>query len=254
MQLAFGILVLATWSGRQGTMVPELLNELIREHYAATYRYLYWLSGRAADAEDLTQETFLRAQKCLHQLREPASAGSWLLRIARNTFLKRRQLRSRSERSLESTAEPVAEAIDSWCDPERLRRVLAEMPAEYRDAVLLFYFDELKYREISDQLDVPIGTVMSRISRGKAWLKSRLQTLDAQPTSVAVSDSIARAAASQPLSNGVTDDVRLANGVSVNGVAAGGVAGKSASSGNATTNVVLTDALPVVRRAAPVAT
>ncbi len=150
--------------------------ELIDEHYSSIYRFAYRLSGSEADALDLTQSAFLTAQEKLHQLRIPAHARSWLCTIVRNAFLK--QIRSRSSEnvlSLENTSEPKTEDLrNANIDEEELQNALAGLPVEYREPVVLYYFNELSYREIAAQLEVPLGTVMSRLSRGKDYLRRRL--------------------------------------------------------------------------------
>ncbi|MFQ5730577.1 MAG: RNA polymerase sigma factor [Planctomycetaceae bacterium] len=153
------------------------LTELVESHYAMLYRYAYRLTGSAADAEDLTQHTFLTAQTKLDQLRDPESARSWLFTIARNGYLK--SLRSRPSAallSLESVAEPEDEggAGELEIDGERLQRVLNEMPEDFRTPIILFYFDEFSYKEIAGQMELPLGTVMSRLARGRAYLRRRL--------------------------------------------------------------------------------
>lgn len=154
------------------------LAALVTEHSEMLYRYAYRLSGSAADAEDLTQQAFLAAHRHLDQLREPARAKSWLCAILRNVYLK--QLRSQGGvqvNSLEDVAEPAAEMpLDAPIDDEQLQAALQELPEEYRSPVVLFYFGELSYKEIAEQLEVPIGTVMSRLARGKLLLKKRLAT------------------------------------------------------------------------------
>lgn len=152
------------------------LAALVTEHSETLYRYAYRLSGSAADAEDLTQQTFLAAHRHLEQLREPGRAKSWLYAILRNVYLK--QLRSQGGvqvNSLQDVAEPAAGvALEAPIDDEQLQAALLELPAEYRSPVVLFYFSELSYKEIAEQLEVPIGTVMSRLARAKSLLKKRL--------------------------------------------------------------------------------
>jgi RNA polymerase sigma-70 factor, ECF subfamily len=152
------------------------LSELVERHYALLYRYAYRLSGSAADAEDLTQQTFLTAQTSLNQLRDPANAKAWLCTILRNTYLK--TLRGRNGAatvSLEKVPEPADDVpAELFVDPQELQQILDELPEEFRTPLILFYFEEFSYKEIAGQLDVPIGTVMSRLARAKAHLRKRL--------------------------------------------------------------------------------
>ena len=151
---------------------------LVDQHYEMLYRFAYRLSGSAAEAEDLTQETFCTVQAKIGQLRDPASARGWLCKILRNHYLQgRRQPQGVLIESLENlAAEP--EQIDDCpaeIDAERLQGALAEMPEPFRVVVILFYFEEFSYRQIAVQLGVPIGTVMSRLARAKAYLRTRLR-------------------------------------------------------------------------------
>lgn len=153
------------------------IEDLVQQHYQMLYRYAYRLSGSPDDAEDLTQQTFLQAQRRLSQLRSPASARAWLCTILRNCF--RKQFRRQRPLSLESLESLPAEAAAAAAHPEqideeRLQQALGELPEEFRTPVVLFYFGEFSYREIAEQMTVPIGTVMSRLARAKAHLRARL--------------------------------------------------------------------------------
>lgn len=155
-------------------MTGPTMEELIRQHHVLLYRYAYRLSGSAADAEDLTQQTYLIAHENLHQLREAGAAKSWLCSILRRAFLRLRRRRLPTV-PLDGDAEPWHEVPPLSVDEEALQRALAEMPEEYRSAVILFYFQDLTYKEIAEILEIPMGTVMSRLSRGKGLLKASLE-------------------------------------------------------------------------------
>lgn len=155
--------------------------ELIDEHYGFVFGFLFRLSGSRSDAEDLTQQTFLSAHANLAQLRQPQKARGWLCTIGRNAFLKLVSKRRTQAVDLDSVPE-VAEHTDpdSEVDGERLQNLLDEMPEEFRTAVVLFYYEGCSYREIAERMEVPIGTVMSRLARGKTWLRRRLGTVRGQ--------------------------------------------------------------------------
>lgn len=152
------------------------VNQLVEQHYVLIYRYLYRLSGSAEDAEDLTQQTFLTAQTKLHQLRDSSRTRGWLCTIARNAYLKsRRSGGGTAVVSLDDVGDPAdAPPTESVIDKEELQNTLNELPEEFRTPLILFYFDEFTYKEIADQLEVPIGTVMSRLARAKSYLRRRL--------------------------------------------------------------------------------
>lgn len=153
-----------------------LLTRLVEQHYAPLYRYAYRLCGSSAEAEDLTQQTFLAAAVKWDQLREADRAKSWLFAILRNQYLK--GIRRESAfvwDSLDDMADSGSEeAVDSDVDSEQLQRALDELPEEFRSPLILFYFEEFSYLEIAEQLGIALGTVMSRLSRGRAYLRRRL--------------------------------------------------------------------------------
>jgi RNA polymerase sigma-70 factor (ECF subfamily) len=162
------------------------VQRLVEEHYGALYRYAYRLSGSAADAEDLTQEAFCQAQLKLHQLRDPARAKAWLFSILRNAYLHRvRAGKHEHAVSLdwvgdlpERLPEPLPEV-----EPEKLQQALNELPEVFRTPVILYYFEDFSYRDIAEQMELPMGTVMSRLARAKAHLRARL--LQGRPEAVA---------------------------------------------------------------------
>jgi RNA polymerase sigma-70 factor (ECF subfamily) len=149
---------------------------LVNEHYEGLYRYAYRLSGRATDAEDLVQETFCKAQEKLNQLREPDRARAWLFSILRNGYLHRLRAGQHPRMlTLEETADfPEPGENVPEVEPEKLQQALNELPEVFRTPVIMFYFEDFTYRDIADQMDVPLGTVMSRLARAKAYLRNRL--------------------------------------------------------------------------------
>jgi RNA polymerase sigma-70 factor (ECF subfamily) len=161
--------------GKPGS--PATVQRLVEEHYASLYRFAYRLTGSSADADDLTQETYCKAQGCLSQLRDPDKARGWLFSILRNAYLHR--VRADQNQGcvpldlVGDVAEPLPAALPA-IDPEQLQQALNELPEVYRTPIILFYFEEFGYREIAEQMDLPIGTVMSRLARAKAHLRARL--------------------------------------------------------------------------------
>lgn len=152
------------------------LTDMVEQHYALLYRYGYRLSGSASDAEDLTQQTFLTAHSKLDQLRDPLHAKGWLCAILRNHYLKSvRNNGAKTFITLETLPEP-SEPVppDALVDPQELQAAINDMPEEFRTPIILFYFEEFSYQEIAEQMGVPIGTIMSRLARGKAHLRGRL--------------------------------------------------------------------------------
>jgi RNA polymerase sigma-70 factor (ECF subfamily) len=151
--------------------------QLVAEYYRAVYRYAYRLSSSVPDAEDLTQQVFLVAQQKLGQLRNVESAQSWLFAILRNCFLKacqRRRPIPAANLQLNMETVPAEIPPDTEIDRERLQEALNQLPAPFRVVLVMFYFEECSYRQIAEGLDLPIGTVMSRLARAKRHLRSRL--------------------------------------------------------------------------------
>jgi RNA polymerase sigma-70 factor, ECF subfamily len=157
----------------------QMMQQLVDEYYVALYRYAFRLSGCAADADDLTQEAFCTAQTKLGQLRSPECVKPWLFRILRNAFLQRlragRQEKCVSLDGLVDVPERL-QAPESFpdIDPEQLQVALSELPELFRTPIILYYFEEFTYRDIAEQMELPIGTVMSRLARAKSYLRCRL--------------------------------------------------------------------------------
>ena len=160
------------------------IQSLVDEHLAAVYRYAYRLTGTVQDAEDLTQQVFLLAQQRLEQLREADRARGWLFAILRNSFLKT------VERAVPAAASNLGLNLDNVAaaseevatiDSHELQAAINELPAEFRVALVMFYFEECSYREIAEKLELPIGTVMSRLARAKRQLRASLWEMEAEP-------------------------------------------------------------------------
>ncbi|MBP2476472.1 RNA polymerase sigma-70 factor (ECF subfamily) [Crossiella equi] len=154
----------------------------MREHADRVYRLAYRLTGNAYDADDLTQETFIRVFRSLASYK-PGTFEGWLHRITTNLFLDmaRRKTKVRMEGLPEDTDRladdgPTPEEIydDLHLSPE-LQAALDELPPEFRAAVVLCDVEGLSYEEIGATLGVKLGTVRSRIHRGRQALKAALE-------------------------------------------------------------------------------
>lgn len=156
-------------------------DELVREHADRVYRLAYRLSGNPYDAEDLTQETFIRVFRSLNSY-QPGTFEGWLHRITTNLFLDMVRRRSRihmealpedAERVPGSRPSPEQEYADSRLDPD-LQAALDSLAPEYRAAVVLCDIEGLSYEEIGVTLGVKLGTVRSRIHRGRQAIRDYL--------------------------------------------------------------------------------
>jgi RNA polymerase sigma-70 factor (ECF subfamily) len=159
----------------------------------AVYRFALRLTaGNRAEADDLTQETFLRAYRHWDTYQRGTSARSWLFTICRNAYLRRRERQSRRPETLETDLDYAVEAIGAAeiyrdiavADPERhffdsfvddeIIRAIESLPDEFREAVVLSDVEGLNYAEIAEVLGVPMGTVKSRLYRGRRQLERKL--------------------------------------------------------------------------------
>ncbi len=151
---------------------------LVKLYYGDLYRFGLSLTANEADAADLTQETFYIWANKGHQLQKPASVKSWLFTTLHREFLKtcRRRNRFPSEsidecaRGLPNVPADCAERADS----QTLLRILGEIDEDFRAPLVLYYMEDLSYKEIAAVLALPLGTVQSRIARAKIQLLHRL--------------------------------------------------------------------------------
>jgi len=151
----------------------------VSPHLKSAYNLAKWLTRSHEDAEDVVQEAFLRAFSAFESLRNE-DAKPWLLTIVRNTsmtWLKRNRNAGATVGLEESLADPVERSPDPEerllisCDRDQVRQALEQLPSEFREAVVLREMEGLSYKEISAAIGVPLGTVMSRLSRGRDWLR-----------------------------------------------------------------------------------
>jgi RNA polymerase sigma factor (sigma-70 family) len=162
--------------------VPPTWDEVVREHADRVYRLAFRLSGNRADAEDLTQETFVRVFKSLAEY-TPGTFEGWLHRITTNLFLDmvRRRQRIRFDALPEDAGDRLASRApgpeqtydEMHLDPE-IQQALDELPADFRVAVVLCDLEQLSYEEIAATLNIKVGTVRSRIHRGRVLLRQAL--------------------------------------------------------------------------------
>jgi len=165
-----------------GDWTPPSWEQIVEEHSARVYRLAYRLTGNVHDAEDLTQDVFIRVFRSLHTYR-PGTFEGWLHRITTNVFLDRMRRKQRirfDALSDESAARlPSREAgpeqtyTDTHFDDD-VQRALDSLAPEFRAAVVLCDIEGLSYEEIAATLDIKLGTVRSRIHRGRAQLREAL--------------------------------------------------------------------------------
>ena len=156
------------------------------EYLDALYSYAFVLSRNRTEAEDLVQETCLRALRAMERLRPDSNVKSWLFTILRNIWLN--QLRQRknvpdvvdldsdeygADRAVDSSKDPYA-AYVSDLEREQVQHAIEQLPLEFREIILLREYEELSYEEIAAMLQCPVGTVMSRLARARSKLRDLL--------------------------------------------------------------------------------
>ena len=159
----------------------QRFDEQILPHLTALYRAALRLVGTVPDAEDLVQETCLRAFRALDQLREPAAAKVWVFTVLRSVFLHRAERRAAD---LVVSVENLDAAIGNlqWHDRSGLQQVVLEevreailgLPLVYREPIVLAHIGGFSYQEMAEILEVPVGTVMSRLFRARGLLRRTL--------------------------------------------------------------------------------
>ena len=163
-----------------GSGIPTW-EDVARDHGRFLYTVAYRLTGNSDDAQDLVQEVLLKVRRGLETYR-PGSLEGWLSRITTNTFLDEARRRRRRQADLlpdepdrvlpPAPGADVALAAEAL--PDDIQHALAQLPDEYRAAVVMCDVVGLSYSEIGDALGVPVGTVRSRIHRGRALLRKAL--------------------------------------------------------------------------------
>lgn len=160
-------------------MPGDVFTQLVDAYYTPLFRFALSLTKSSSDAGDLTQQTFFIWAKQGHALREAGKAKSWLFTTLYREFLRGRRRADRVS-SIEDLgpveADPPAPEVDlvTGMDAGLVVEALQEVDETYRAPLTLFYMQDLSYKEIADLLEVPIGTVMSRLSRGKTQLRAAL--------------------------------------------------------------------------------
>jgi len=157
---------------------PADFERVVDAHHAELHRFARSLAGNDDEAGDLTQETFLRYAEKGGQLRDPARVKSWLFTTLHREFTGRRRRAARFPHDDLETAEAelpaVCAGVVDALDARTVLAALDEVEETFRAPLALFYLEDYSYAEIAEILGIPAGTVMSRLSRGKARLKRLL--------------------------------------------------------------------------------
>jgi RNA polymerase sigma-70 factor, ECF subfamily len=173
---------MASWEPSPTQDTPPGFEELAVPLFDSLYHFAHWLAQNRHDAEDLVQESYLKALRNYGQFEPGTNFRAWIFRILKNTFLgSRSTLEWRMTLEMEpeedwpaAVSSPEAQVISRF-EVERVLDAIAQLPAAYRDVLLLSDLEGAPYREIADTLSIPQGTVMSRLSRARRMLRKSLR-------------------------------------------------------------------------------
>ena len=148
-------------------------------HLPALFRLAMWLVRDRTEAEDLVQETFTQALQSFHRFQRDTNCRAWLVRVMYHTNSNRRRANARF-RLVSDTDERIAETVafdpptPQGLTDDDVLRALRSLPTQFQEVVLLSDIEDMTYKEVAETLDVPIGTVMSRLHRGRKLMRSEL--------------------------------------------------------------------------------
>ncbi len=158
----------------------------VTENMDALYGYAMMLTRNRSEAEDLVQETCVRAIRAIRYLRADSNVKSWMLTILRNTWLNQLRKQRTTPNLIELDADEITTNVVvepskgphalyvSKLESEQVREAIQQLPMDFREVILLREYEELSYQEIAHVLDCPVGTVMSRLARARAKLRALL--------------------------------------------------------------------------------
>jgi RNA polymerase sigma-70 factor, ECF subfamily len=158
--------------------------ELAMPLFSRLYNFAHWLTQDRAEAEDLLQETYMKALKGFSSFQQGTNFRAWIYKILRNTYLTSRTgLKAAATVSLDSDDDKPAEPATgetpetlllARVDRQAIENALEELPLRFREILLLCDVEEMSYKEIADTMSIPIGTVMSRLSRARKAMRELL--------------------------------------------------------------------------------
>ena len=157
----------------------ESFETLAMPMFASLYNFAHWLTHNREEAEDLVQETYLKALKGFVSFQQGTNFRAWIYRILRNTFLTSRSGLSvkmtvpldREEDAIGLPADTPEAVLLARADEQMLQSALESLPVQFREVILLCDIEEMSYQEIAEIVGIPIGTVMSRLSRARKSMR-----------------------------------------------------------------------------------
>ena len=167
-----------------GWVLMDKFEETAIPYIGTLYKMAYHLAGNKEDAEDPVQEVYLKARKSFHTLRDHAKCKSWLCSILYRRFIDERR-RSRHFVELGDVPDPNSKYYRDWPDrftSEDISKALAKLDPKQKTLLVAHFISGLRYQEIADSMEIPIGTVMSRIYRAKNAMRKELTRVSKQPS------------------------------------------------------------------------
>ena len=167
--------------------------ELAMPLFDSLYNFARWIAHGSDDAEDLVQETYLKALRSFASFQPGTNFRAWMFRILRNTFLSSRtKFERRVTEALDSEEDGPEPAVETEtpetilinrCNSQLLQRAIDDLPVHYRETLLLCEVEEMSYQEIAEILSIPLGTVMSRLARARKAVRESLRGAPGAPPS-----------------------------------------------------------------------
>jgi RNA polymerase sigma factor (sigma-70 family) len=164
--------------------------ELAMPLFDSLYNFARWLAQNQNDAEDLVQETYLKALRSFSSFEPGTNFRAWIFQILKNTFLgscskleRRMTLAVASEEELPPTSATPESLLIGRTDIDAVRCAIEQLPAIFREVILLCDVEDASYREIAEILSIPIGTVMSRLARARKMVRDSLRSSSGAPPS-----------------------------------------------------------------------
>ncbi len=165
--------------------------ELAMPLFDALYNFARWLARDSNDAQDLVQETYLKALRSFASFQPGSNFQAWMYQILRNNFLSSRsKLERRMTVTMDSEEDGPELAVDTETpetilmnrfNSQLVRRAIGDLPVHYRETLLLCEVEEMSYQEIAEILSIPIGTVMSRLARARKAIRQSLSSRPRRP-------------------------------------------------------------------------
>ena len=173
--------------------LSPVFEDLAMPLFESLYNFAHWLTQNREDAEDLVQETYVKALKGFESFQLGTNLRAWMFQILRNTFLSSRT-RLESRMTIPFTSEEMLPVLPTTSDTaesilvdrsrlDAVRGAIEQLPVIFREVILLCDVEEASYREIAETLSIPIGTVMSRLARARKAVRESLRRIaDAPPS------------------------------------------------------------------------